>query len=107
MRKFFLLTRLMQMFASALATLTVVVALSCVGGGLAIWTGAAPAFNWRLTTDGQRLLVVHNGPNGPACPTAPPDTDCADRIPGRRTFYARYVTPGEVRLLARVEFPDG
>ena len=106
MRKFFLLTKLTQVLASALATLTIALSLGCVGGGLAIWAGAAPPFNWKFTPDGQHSLVFHNGPNGPACPTAPLSVDCAWRSPGRHEFDAHYITAHEVRLLISFEVPE-
>jgi hypothetical protein len=105
MHDVFFLAKLIQLLTTALATLLLVFGLSFVGGGLAIWQGAAPSFNWKLAIDEQRMLVVHNGLNGPACPTAPRSVDCAWRIPGHREFDAHYVTPHEDRVLIAFELP--
>jgi hypothetical protein len=97
------LIRLTQEPASAFATLLVAFALV---GGLAIWAGAVPPFEWTFATDGRRFLMAHNEPNGPSCPTASAYVDCARRSPGRREFYARYGLPDEARLLILFERPN-
>jgi hypothetical protein len=93
------------MIKGLLATVLVVFALGCFGCGLAVWTGVVPAFDWQLEVTSRHLLLVHNGPIGPICPTAPPHVYCAWRSSGRRIFSVHYVTPREYWLLVSFELP--
>ena len=97
---------LLQMLAAALATLLVVVTIGCAGGGVAVWTGVTPPFDWQFTPDGRRFLLVHNGPKGSTCPMAHPRADCAKPSAEHREFYGYYVTRNGARLLVWVELPE-
>jgi hypothetical protein len=80
----------MQILASVLATLFLAVALGCAAGA-AVWAGAAPPFDWRFPA-GQPVLLIHHGPKSPACPMAPPRTECDWQHAGLREFSVFYVT---------------
>jgi len=95
-----------RMLLGLLATALVVLAIVCVGGGLAVRTGVVPSFDWQLEAIPRHRLLVHNRPIGPICPTAPPDVDCAWGISGRRRFSVYYVTPREYWLLVSFELPE-
>jgi hypothetical protein len=98
--------KLMHMLVGAFAALLVMMTIGCAGGSAAVWTDAAPPFDWQFTLDGRRFLLVHNGANGPACPLAPSQVACTWRVPGRHEFYASYVTPrGGSQLLVSFELP--
>jgi len=94
------------MLLGLLATVLVVLAIGCLGGGVAVRTGVVPAFDWRLEVIPRHLLLVDSRPIGPICPTAPPDVDCAQRSPGRRRFSVYYIGPLDYRLLVSFEWPQ-
>lgn len=95
-----------RMLLGLLATVMVALAIGCVGGGAAVQTGVVPSFDWQLEVTPRHFLLVHNGPIGPICPTAPPDVDCAWRTSGRRRFSVHYITPREYWVLVSFELPE-
>ncbi len=87
--------RYMQILTGTVTTLFLAVTIGCAAS-IAVWSGTAPAFDWRFPSD-KPVLLIHHGPKGPACPMAQPRIECDWRHAGRREFSVHYVTSGNER----------
>src|SRR5262245_11977612 len=79
----------------AAAISTIMLVGSCVGAGVAVRAGLAPALEWRIPAGDYRILLIHNGPTI----TCAGLRDSCRRQLVRYEFYVHYITPSADHVL--------